>query len=150
MARIGFDPSVISDASPTFTLGEVLSYQGNLFRYIQVVDLATVNGSLLTYSTATSGFVGTTDRSGGTALAELKPIGVAMGVIAVNQYGFVMVCGTHTAVLSDGAVVAGESVMPHATTDGTMDTMAAGDEDHVFGVALANDTTTAPVSIRLM
>lgn len=143
MPRVGFDPSVVNDspaafAAGTFVLGDVLNHLGNLYRYIKVVDITTVNGDLLTAGNA-DGTTGTKDRAGGSDIGELKPVGVAMGAITAGNYGFVMVNGVHAAVLdAANAATAGVTLEPHATTDGNCRNMVAGNEDlHCFGYALA-------------
>lgn len=146
------DPSTFdtSAADPELTLGGVYWYGGDAYRYVQFLDaVAYTANHLCTWANATGTAV-TNDRAGGSDVGELKPAGIATRVHTQNYYGFIQITGVAD-VLCDGSVAAGESVIPHATTDGMADTMAGTDEDHVFGVALEADSgspVTAAIALR--
>ena len=143
------DPSTIDEATQRddLTLGGVYFYGGDAYRYVQFKDAVTyAAGHICTWANATGTAV-TNDRAGGSDIGELKPAGIATGVHTEDYYGFVQLTGVAT-LTGDGSVAAGESVVPHATTDGGADTMAAGAEDHVLGVALADDGPTFACALK--
>ena len=67
---------------------------------------------------------------------SLKIIGCAQHAIAASSYGFVLKKGKGLA-RGDGSVVQGESIVSHSTA--FVDTMDAGEENMVIGLALADD-----------
>tara|TARA_R110000824_G_scaffold85560_3_gene212539 strand:- start:2643 stop:3113 length:471 start_codon:yes stop_codon:yes gene_type:complete len=67
---------------------------------------------------------------------SLKIIGCAQHVIAAGSYGFVLQTGKGLA-RGDGSVAKGDSIVSHTTA--YVDTMAAGEENMVIGLALADD-----------
>lgn len=141
MARIGFLPSTVNDSSTTFVLGQILDYQGNLYRYVQFLDAVVyAAGHVCAWANATRTAV-TNDRAGGSAIG-IQTAGIALAAMTQNNYGFILVEGYYATVLGDGSVAVGESVVLDTGVDGGADTMAAGEEDEVFGMALAADTGT--------
>lgn len=122
---------------------------GKIYRYVQAVDLAVANGYVVTIADAADDSIVSIDISGGSSIA-VKAAGVGIGAITADYYGWVLVKGVHSSVLSDGSVAAGEYVVPHASTNGSIDTAAAGSTvaitaHQALGVALADDTTTRAV-----
>jgi len=111
------------------------------FVWVYNVDLATTAGSVLTLASATSAYTVSGDRSGGSAVSAIKAVGVAVGAIGAGEYGYIMCEGTHPGVYTDGGVAADDPLVPH-TVDGEADTMADGEEEQVFGWALADDSGT--------
>ena len=78
------------------------------------------------------------------------PAGVAIGTITDGSYGWIQVAGVHTAVKTDGGVIAGDALVPHASVDGTADTATSASTvvitaAQVFGYALATDGGTTTV-----
>ena len=63
---------------------------------------------------------------------------------AILRVCFVQVGGLNiVALLTDAGVEAGEYLTCHATANGQCDTMAAGTEEQVWGMALAADSSSA-------
>lgn len=102
-------------------------------------DVAAAKGDVLLWS-GTTGYTVTKDESDE---EDNMFAGVAIGTITDAYYAWIQVGGFCNKVFTDAGVSAHDALVPH-TTDGEADTMAAGEEDHVFGVALADDTTTSP------
>jgi hypothetical protein len=152
MSNILTRPLTTIDSVPMEKLGAVVTLPNsdgymNTYMYVKFVDAVTyAAGHVLTWANAAGTSV-TNDRSGGASLS-LGPAGVAIAIMTANSYGWMQVGGVATC-LGDGSVAAGESVVPD-TTDGKADTMAAGEEDLVFGIALeADDASTALFKCRL-
>jgi hypothetical protein len=148
MARIGFLPSTVNDAAATFVVGQILDYQGNLYRYVQFVDaVAYAAGHVVCWANTTRTAV-TNDFAGGSRVGS-RAAGIALGVMTQNYYGFILVQGYYATVYGDGSVAAGDRVVAEIAgpTDGTADTMAAGEEAEVFGEALEADTG-APATFK--
>lgn len=135
-----------NDATPTMKVGGIVSdVNGKLYRYVQVEDLALAKGDVVEFSDTTGKEV-TKDRSGGSSIGRFVA-GVAVTTISDGYYGFVQVSGKMSAVKTDGAVVKGDRLVPHASADGQSDTEASGStvavtSGQVFGVALATDAGT--------
>lgn len=126
-------------AAKEYNLGETrFDRLGNKYRYVQFKDAVTyAAGQALEVANITWTAV-TNDRSGGSAIGTQTSFGgVCLGVPTTAYYGWVQVGGVAT-VLGDGSVAAGEAVVLHSV-DGEADTMAAGEEHQVFGVALEAD-----------
>lgn len=117
------------------------------YRYVKNIDLTASAGWALTAGSASSPYTATGDRSGGSAINSV-PIGVVVATtLPLNSYGWVQTKGYNGAVLSDGSVAAGEALIAHASTDGSVDSAAAGSTVVItvhqsFGLALAADTTS--------
>jgi len=135
-------------ADPRFTLGSVYWKGGKAYRYVQFVDaVAYIAGHVLTWANATGTAV-TNDRSGGSAVFATRAVGVALGVMTENYYGFMQVSGINADVQTDTGVAAGEALVAH-TVDGQCDTMAAGEEHLVFADSMAADATnTVTANLR--
>lgn len=121
---------------------------GNIYRYVLAEDAALADGDVVEYSD-TSGYEVTKDRSGGSSIGR-GVAGVAVGTITDAQYGWIMVSGRHDAVKTDGAVVLGDKLTPHATVDGQADTEVSSStavvtSGQVFGIALETDDGTTSV-----
>ena len=137
-------PDKVSDSSTTQQNGlGVIRFEGEkTYRYVYVVDKALTNGDSVCAASTADGVV-TSDRSGGSQLALLVR-GVAIGAIASGSYGWIQTKGIHTLLQCDGGVAAGNGLVPHASSDGHADTVAAasdvaGTEYQVFGFALTAD-----------
>jgi len=141
VARITFTPSTVNDAAATFVVGQIYDDAGFLYRYVQFVDaVAYAAGHVLAWANTTRTAV-TNDRAGGSAVG-IRTAGICLATMTQNYYGFILVNGYYATVLGDGSVAAGESVVLDTGVDGGADTMAAGEEDEVFGMCLENDTGT--------
>jgi len=136
------NPSLTSNESTaTAQLGTIFEQPktGNIFRYIQVEDANLVAGDVVEYAD-TTGYLVTKDRAGGSSVGRFVA-GVAVSAITDGNYGWVQVSGVAT-VTTDGGVVKGDRLVPHATADGQADTETAGTTSgQVFGVALADDVS---------
>lgn len=138
-----------SSTSKEHDLGTVAwDNAGNAFRYVQnnTADGIAIADGTCVYPTASEGVV-SPDYTGGNGVGALV-VGVGVGDIPAGSYGWIQVSGYHDAVNTDGGVVAGDKLIGH-TVDGQADTMAAGEEHLVFGVALTDDTAgnTVPAQI---
>lgn len=142
---IGKDPSTINveigSKDDKWTLGRLYTYQGDLWRCVKYLDGVTYKaGQALSWADATLAYV-TNDRSGGSAIGtETNPAGLCPRVMTQNYKGFMRVSGLGLCE-GDGSVAAGEAVVLHSA-DGQADTMAAGEEHQVFGVAQDADSTS--------
>jgi hypothetical protein len=137
-ATAQFEPGVIWEDGAT----------GKAYRYVLIEDMSVTVGDVLEYSD-TSGYEVTKDRSGGASIGRVVA-GVAIGSITDAQYGWIQVSGRNASVKTDGAVTAGQGLVPHASVDGRADSEANGStvavtSGQVFGYALETDdgTTTA-------
>ena len=133
----------VTDSSTTAKNGlGVIRYDGaKEYRYVQVVDLPVTLGDALCQAAITEGIV-TADRSGGSQVALLCR-GVAIGAIASGSYGWIQSKGIGV-VQCDGAVAAGDALVPHVSADGHADTVsnasvAVNTDAQVFGFATAAD-----------
>jgi len=118
---------------------------GKVYRYVLVEDAALAIGDVVEYADD-SGYEVTNDRSGGASIGRVVA-GVAVGTITDAYYGWIQVSGIHTAVKTDGAVAAGDALIPHASVDGQADTAVQSSTGVVtaaetFGYALATDAGT--------
>lgn len=109
------------DTNAAYSLGEVaFGIDGKVYRYVKFLDAVTyVAGHVVTRASATAWHV-TNDRAGGSAIAGLEPVGVALGVPAQNEHGWVQIGGLAT-VLAGATITAGQLLAPDASTDGAAD-----------------------------
>lgn len=112
-----------------------------IFRYFLAEDANIVDGNVLLFGAA-DGSKGTIDFAGGAGIGT-KVLGVAVGSVTDGQYGFALVYGYHDAIKTNGDddIAAGDYLVADTAipNDGTCDTMADGEEEQVFGYALAAD-----------
>lgn len=148
--KLPVDPFTANDVSPKYTVGQVFegtdsSGRYAAYKYVQFLDaVAYIRGHVCAWGNATGTAV-TNDRSGGSNVG-IRTAGICLRVMTQNYYGFVQVAGIGLC-LGDGSVAAGESVVLDTGVDGGADTMAAGEEDEVFGMALeADDTANDPLT----
>lgn len=141
---IGMDPSTINveigSRQDKWTLGRLYTWAGDLYRCVKFLDAVTyIKGQMAEWADATLAYV-TNDRSGGSAIGtQTAAAGRVCRVMTQNYKGFIQVSG-NALLIGDGSVAAGEAVVPHSV-DGECDTMAAGEEHQVCGVALNADST---------
>ena len=142
-------PLSVDESTPRTKVGDItFDENGNAYRYVRVVDLDVADGDVVEMA-STSQFDVTKDRAGGSSVGRVVA-GVAIGTITAGNYGWIMVSGIHDAVKTDGGVVKGEALVPHATSDGVADSVDAAsgtaDTEHqTFGYALADDTASNTV-----
>lgn len=133
-----------NDATQQRTLGQLVTDEstGWVYRYVQFLDAVTyAAGQSVTWAIATNSMKVTNDRAGGSSVAVV-PAGICLRVMTQNYFGFVLVRGVYTLLKTSGAddIAAGESLICHATTDGTCDGVAANATTTAsFGFALAAD-----------
>lgn len=124
-----------------YTAGELaFGKDGKVYRYVQFKDaVAYAAGHVCVL--AGTGWQVTNDKSGGSALAGLEAVGIALGVATQNYYGWVQVSGIATVLIEGAAVIAGDRLVVDETNDGAAreidyTTYAAIQERNV-GIALA-------------
>lgn len=136
--------STANDASPKMKVGAIVSdVNGKLYRYVQIETQDVAKGDVVEFSDTTGKEV-TSDKT--TSLGRFVA-GVAVTTITDAYYGFIQVFGKMSAVKTDGAVVKGDRLVPHASVDKQADTEANGStvvvtSGQVFGFALATDAGT--------
>mgnify|MGYP003143229905 FL=1 len=147
MAILHASPTTTS-ATDTHGVGNIFeSPDGKRYKWVKIADSVDVLTGYVFTPASIDGTEVTPDVSGGSSKA-LRAVGVALGAVDVSEtpYAFMQIAGVAT-VFTDGGVEAGEAVVADST-DGRADTMADGEEEQVFGFALAADSgspTTAPV-----
>jgi hypothetical protein len=130
-------------ATPKYTLGTISwANDGTAYRYVKAADIDLAVGYVVCYEAAqANGYVVTADKSSDES--SLLAAGVALGTVDISEkpYCWVQVSGYCATVLGDASVAAGDFVVPDHTgaVDGVADTMADGEEEQVFGLALTDD-----------
>ena len=130
------EPVTYFSATPNYDLGELYydDRSAKVYRYVACAAAATNNALAAgEYCCADTGgaWIVNNDVTGGTGMGT-EPMGIAISAIPENYYGWIQVGGMAAVTITDGSVAAGEYIMPHATTDGGVDTMADGSEESVF------------------
>ncbi len=142
------DPTLVNDASPVHPIGEVRKYKHPTYgwwtlRYVKFVNaIAYVAGHVCSPTVVTNHEI-TNDCTGGAA----EPIavifaGMALRVMTENYYGWALIYGYYPSIKTSGAddIAVGESLIMHATTNGTCDGVAANAmTTSSFGIAYAVD-----------
>lgn len=127
-------------ATAVHTLGKIyIDFEkGKMYKYVECDGILT--GGALTLNHALSwmdtAMQVTNDISAG--IGVVAPAGVAISLITQAYFGWIQISGQAT-LIGDGLVAAGEAVVLDSVTDGTCDTMAAGEEHEVFAAALEAD-----------
>ena len=148
MAILHASPTTTS-ATDTHGVGNIFdSPDGKKYKWVKIADSVDLLTGYVLTPASTDGTEFTPDVSGGSQKA-LRGVGIALGAVDVSEtpYCFMQIAGVAT-VFTDGSVAAGEAVVADSGADGRADTMADGEEEQVFGFALADDSgspTTAPV-----
>ena len=127
------------------TLGSLATdNSGNIYRYVilsATSACAATQGSVAAMSDATANaWDVTVDVSEQIGTATGRAIGVFQNTVTAGNYGWILVNG-YGEVRTDGGVAAGDYLVPHSA-DHEADTMADGEEEQVFAMALEADTTT--------
>lgn len=142
-------PATVNDATPRFRLGQLADYVDatygpQVLKYVQFKDAVTyAAGHVCTYVSGGAGLTVTNDRSGGSTTGQ-GVAGISLGTHTQNYYGWVVVEGV-CSVKTDTGVAFDDFLVAH-TVDGEADTMADGEEEQVFGYALAADVSDAVVA----
>lgn len=148
-----YPPLNANDAVPQFTPGGTWEHpDGNTYKYMQYEagsSALTLADGMVCYSVDTTGYNVTPDVSDA---HNTQVACVAQSVITDEYWGWFQVGGVHPAVYTDGGVADGDILVGH-TVDGQADTFADGEEEQMFAVALATDTTasqpTVPARLKL-
>jgi len=114
---------------------------GKVYAFVKFLDAVTyAAGQVCTYAAADGTSV-TNDISGGSSLGSIVR-GICLAVQTQNSWGWVQRKGIYSTVKTSGAddIAVGESLIVHASTDGTCDGVAAGSTTTAsFGIALVAD-----------
>lgn len=134
-------------SSASYKLGDVVEGEnGRAYRFVQFVDAVTyVKGHLVCRAdTDADEWKVTNDRSGGSMMAGLRPVGVVFQatVPTQNQYGFVQIAGVADILAGSAAIIAGDLLKPDSATDGAADECTEGTNEPC-AVALATIPDTA-------
>ena len=139
-------------AAPTHTPGTV--YQdlatGVTYQYVNfdngAGNVACAAGNVAYVKTLAS-YVVTMDISDSLTTKQNGCCGVFVNAITDAYYGWMIVRGPYSAVLTDGGddIAIDDSCIAHATTDGVVDTTASGTApvSRIVGTATAADSSTA-------
>ncbi|MCR4341812.1 MAG: hypothetical protein NUW01_18205 [Gemmatimonadaceae bacterium] len=125
--------------------GEVIvkSVDGGTKRYkfVLFMDIAAVAGYMATYTTRDDNFAVST-AAGDETSQVLQPAGMAVVAVDEGKWGWIQTYGLNdVAMLTDGSVVAGQAVIPHATTDGAIGPYLATETgNNMCGNALNTDS----------
>lgn len=147
---IGLAPSAENSSTANCTVRDLAHYKGDIYRYMRAEDGAWANGDVLAPADAT-GTEASWDRSGGTAISATITYGIAVGTVTDAYYGWMLVSGFHSAIKTEGNVAAGNFLVMHSV-DKQCIAMSDGEEEQVFGFALADDSSAGTVAamVRLL
>jgi len=141
-------PGAYTDTHATaeFNLGSLsVATDGTIYRYVVVNDIDLVLGSVVGYDNdATNGYTVSSDRSADETSIIVAGVAVAAVDISAAAYCWIQVSGYCGTVRTDGGVTAGEHLVMH-TVDEEADTMADGEEEQVFAMALTTDSGSPTV-----
>lgn len=154
---IGFDPATVNQTTAApWTLGQIVERLDTttglyrLYKFVQVKTAACADGTVMCRYNAAGLVIGANRATAlaGTPIASIWA-GVGIGAISINNFGFVMIHGIHTNVLS-GTSTLGRWQMPIATNDTCGDATASlAYTDSVFGQCLvATSGGRATIDIR--
>ena len=135
-------PITTVDSTALYTLGGIFwdFPNGKCYRYVEgdaaLASDTTAAQQVLTYMD--DGFEVTNAIATGIGVVGFA--GIAISAITESAFGWIQISGFGTCY-TDGDVAKGEALVPHSV-DGEADTMAAGEEHEVFGVALEADHET--------
>jgi len=142
------DPTTVNDPSPTTKVGTEIFYRHSTYgvwklRYVQFKNAVTYAAGQVCTPIATDMSTVTNDITGGSATPwAVVFAGVCLGVMTQDYYGWVLIRGYYPTLKTSGAddIAAGESLIMHASTDGTCDGVAANAMTVAsFGIATAAD-----------
>lgn len=141
-------PGAYTDTHATaeFNLGSLsVATDGTIYRYVVVNDIDLVLGSVVGYDNdAANGYTVSSDRSADETSIIVAGVAVAAVDISAAAYCWIQVSGYCATVRTDGGVTAGEHLVMH-TVDEEADTMADGEEEQVFAMALTTDSGSPTV-----
>ena len=130
-----------NDSTAYDQVGHEFSRNGKMYRYIQVEDADLAANDVVAFSDATS-FEVTKDRAGGSAIS-VDFAGIGLGAVTDGNYGYVQIAGPATCKVAAGvAVAAGDKLVLHASSDGSVAVATTTTLPKAFATALAADTAT--------
>lgn len=142
------DPTTVNDSSPRHNPGDYVWYKHATYgwwklRYCQILNPVTTAAGQVNYPVAITGSTVTNDITGGTSV-PLAVIfaGLSLKALTASYWGYFLVQGYYPTVKTSGAddIAAGEAIICHGSTDGTVDGVAAGSTTVAcVGVAAAAD-----------
>lgn len=142
------DPTLVNDSVPTRKVGDVVMYRHATYgwwklRYVQFKNAVTYAAGQVCTPIANDMSTVTNDITGGASTPwAVIFAGMALRVMTQDYWGWVLIGGYYPTIKTSGAddIAAGESLIMHASTDGTCDGVAAGSMTVAsFGVAVAAD-----------
>lgn len=115
------------------------------YKLVMAEDAALTVGAVVCYTTADDLYEVTLDRSGGSSVNS-RGAGLVITAIADGSVGWIQTYGLSEAdITTDGSVSAGQALIPHATTDGGVDSSTGTSVSAPFdiiGQALDDDAST--------
>ena len=125
---IGFDPTYTSTVEAPFVLGAVYSDGAKEYIYVKNAnggsDNAIADGDVCYWASATTFTVCNALNGTGSALTGNPFVGIGVGAIAKNAYGFILFRGLHTNVKS-ASTTAGVTQKVYSTAATCTDQTAA-------------------------
>ena len=114
------------------------------YKLVLMEDGDSTAGNLAVYTTDDNGYEISVTNGENTA-DNNQPAGLIVSAITDGNVGWIQTYGLNdVAMVTDGGVSAGENLIPHATTDGGMDSAGANDIlANIAGHALDDDTGSA-------
>lgn len=139
MANVIVNLTTTGTEDPVASVGSIYWQDGKAYKYVQFKDAVTyVAGHVLTWADATATSV-TNDRSGGSSVGN-QPAGIALAVMTQNYYGWMLVHGFYSAIVTNGDddIAAGDQLIVATGTDGACDSSASASIIKI-GMAVAAD-----------
>ena len=142
------DPTQANESVNTGSLGSLYAWEGGEYVWVHNAGADAIAAGDVVCWFLTTPAAGHVSVTGATALDNGTAgmvAGVAVGAISAGSYGFLLVRGiTTVGITTDGAVAKGDRLVVNGgtTPDGTVDTMADGEEECVFATALDDDSST--------
>jgi len=147
MPDMALDLDVI-DTIPQYNLGAKYEdpISGAIYRYVKYDDgtAVTATAGAPVQFLSNSKWVVSGDLS---EQADTQAAGFVQAALADTNYGWIQRAGYNRKVITtDGSVADGEALVADVSNDAQVDTMAAGEEDAIMGVALAADSTASTLA----
>ena len=132
-----------------YSLGTVISKgagaQERRYKFVLAEDADIEAGDFVCYTTDDNGYE-VSETNGENSCDILQPAGLALVNITDGHCGWIQTYGLNdVAMTGDGSVGTGEGIMPHATSDGMVDTWAT-DPVKLCGQALVDDAPALAVN----
>jgi len=111
---------------------------GKWYRYVKLVDLDGAAYKMAYAASATTWDV-TIDASGGSAIANLRAVGMLQGTVDISEaaYCWVQCSGICTFTAGSAAIIAGDFLKPDTAENGDLEEATAGTDENVCAIALA-------------